>query len=245
MKNSEKAFVDYCKGYTQQEIANKRNVKLGTVKSWSQRGINGTSWVELKKQCTKDDGSIDITKASRMVGGKGNLSPSLAGSANLTNVWNTNKYNTPENRSDISEALESCMKWYGSSPVKNDDECRDRLFEFFKVCIESGEMLTVEKMCLALGYSYGYVWEWEQGRLGTVRADLIKNGKQMIWAFEGEMALKGKINPVTYIFRAKNYFGMRDVVDSVITHNDPMGNTGSKEDIERRLQELDNIPSDN
>ena len=33
------------------------------------------------------------------------------------------------------------------------------------------------------------------------------------------MVTEGKINPVVYIFRAKNYFGMKDQQDLVLTPN--------------------------
>ena len=37
------------------------------------------------------------------------------------------------------------------------------------------------------------------------------------------MVTEGKINPVVYIFRAKNYFGMKDQQDLVLTPNNPLG----------------------
>lgn len=51
------------------------------------------------------------------------------------------------------------------------------------------------------------------------------------------MATEGKINPVTYIFRAKNYFGMRDQQEYVLTPNNPLGDTSNPNDIQRRISE--------
>ena len=34
---------------------------------------------------------------------------------------------------------------------------------------------------------------------------------------------KGRLTPVVYIFRAKNFFGMKDVQDYVLTPNNAMG----------------------
>jgi hypothetical protein len=53
---------------------------------------------------------------------------------------------------------------------------------------------------------------------------------------------EGKLNPVTYIFRSKNYYGMKDQQEHVITPNNPLGDAASPEEIRRRLNE--GIPED-
>lgn len=40
-----------------------------------------------------------------------------------------------------------------------------------------------------------------------------------------------------YIFRAKNYYGMKDTQDVVIQAKDPLGDGASREELERRLLE--------
>ena len=39
----------------------------------------------------------------------------------------------------------------------------------------------------------------------------------MIAAFDADMVAQNKLNPVAYIFRSKNYYGMKDQQDIVIT----------------------------
>jgi len=53
---------------------------------------------------------------------------------------------------------------------------------------------------------------------------------------------EGKLNPVTYIFRSKNYYGMKDQQEHVITPNNPLGDATSPEEIKKRLDE--GIPED-
>ena len=81
---------------------------------------------------------------------------------------------------------------------------------------------------MATGFHRQTVWEWENGvsqsKLGPRAGDIIKKGKEFLSTFEAEMVTEGKINPVVYIFRAKNYFGMKDQQDYVITPNNPLGN---------------------
>lgn len=139
-------------------------------------------------------------------------------------------------KEDVQRIGKNLLKWYGLPPVKTDEEVDERLLMFFEECIKSGEIMTVEKMCLALGYSRKTVWEWETGHLHSGRrADSIKKAKEFLASFDAEMVTEGKINPVTYIFRAKNYFGMKDQQEYVLTPNNPLGEEKDPEEIRKRL----------
>ena len=69
----------------------------------------------------------------------------------------------------------------------------------------------------------------------SVRMDLIKKAKGFIASFESEMVTEGKINPVVYIFRAKNYFGMKDQQEVVLTPNQPLGDSPDQKQLEERI----------
>lgn len=45
------------------------------------------------------------------------------------------------------------------------------------------------------------------------------------------MVTEGKINPVVYIFRAKNYFGMKDQQDVVVRPDSPFGEQKTPEQL--------------
>jgi hypothetical protein len=47
----------------------------------------------------------------------------------------------------------------------------------------------------------------------------VKNAKDFIAAIEAELARDGEINGSVYMFRAKNYFGMVDKQEMVVTPN--------------------------
>ena len=72
---------------------------------------------------------------------------------------------------------------------------------------------------------------------GSVRSNLIKNAKSILAAIDADLVLKGMINPVAYIFRAKNYYGMKDQQDVVVQAKNIFGADTSREEIERRLTE--------
>ena len=122
----------------------------------------------------------------------------------------------PEDPDIVRDTLRECMHWYkrGEDRVNDAEGVRARSFEFFNSCIESGERPTVEKNCLALGYTRQTVNEWEHG--SDTRADIIKKAKEFIASYDAAMAVSGKLNPVLYFFRAKNYYGMKDQTDITI-----------------------------
>lgn len=130
-------------------------------------------------------------------------------------------------KEDVSRILANCLKWYKLDRVKSLDELNERVGLFFTECFSTGEIPTVEKMCLAIGYDRQTVWRWETGEreceLGSAGGDTIKKAKSFLATFESEMVTEGKINPVVYIFRAKNFFGMKDVQDYILTPNSPLG----------------------
>lgn len=146
----------------------------------------------------------------------------------------------------ISEILTDSIHWYGYKIVKTDEECVERLVEFFDYYAKTGGIPTMEKMFLALGTVKGTVWDWEQGTKGKERADIIKRAKAMIAAFDAELAIRGLINPVVYIFRGKNYYGMRDQQDVSVTHTARIEDGLTQDEIRRRLLEnTATIPSEN
>ena len=146
---------------------------------------------------------------------------------------------------DISRCLRNCLMFYDRPIVKSDEECRERLYDFFDTCEKTGQLPTVEKMIMCLGAVKSTVWEWEQGNgCSSTRTNLIKKAKEFIASFESEMVTEGKINPVVYIFRAKNYFGMKDQQDVVLKPESPLGDTVDQARLESTIvQELPE-PSD-
>ncbi len=133
-------------------------------------------------------------------------------------------------KSEIGQILNNSLYWFNYPIVKTDEECCERLNEFFKHCAENNEIPTIEKMCLALGTVRQTVWRWETGEanVSQQRRDIIKKAKEIISSMDAELAAKGKIPVPTYIFRAKNYYGMRDDPQVVVQ----VDNSSEKVDVE-------------
>ena len=143
---------------------------------------------------------------------------------------------TTASRDEIKEILKNSLYWYKREIVKSDEECAERLNEFFSRLAETGEIPTVEKMCLALGTVRNTVWTWEQGTLGDARMHMIKKAKEILASLDAELVSRGKIPQITYIFRAKNFFGMKDVQDYILTPNNPLGESGDPTQMAQKYQ---------
>lgn len=139
--------------------------------------------------------------------------------------------NTATNK-DVSRILKNSLYWFNREIVKSDVECAERLNEFFNRMAHTGEIPTVEKMCLALGTVRQTVHDWEHNcTKGRARSDMIKKAKEILAAIDAEMVSEGKIPQVTYIFRAKNFFGMQDQQEVVLTPNNKLGDDVNKDEI--------------
>ena len=66
---------------------------------------------------------------------------------------------------------------------------------------------------------------------------MIKKAKEILAGIDAKLVSMGKIPQVTYIFRAKNFFGMKDQQDVVVTPNNPLGDTVDQKQLEERIAE--------
>ena len=140
---------------------------------------------------------------------------------------------------DVRRIGFTLLKWYNMKKAVTDEEIRERLYRYFVETLENGEIPTVEEMCLALGYDRKTIWRWENGQEGAtpVRCHLIKKAKEFLASFDAKLVQENKVNPTTYIFRAKNYFGLKDQQEYVLTPNNPLGDTKDPAEIHQRLLE--------
>lgn len=125
-----------------------------------------------------------------------------------------------EKKAYVAKALTEGLEYWRNEKVKSPEELIDRTESYFLRCANRGIKPTVEEYALCLGVTASTLWDWENGRSrGPAESDIVKRAKQMIALFDAKAIIDGKMNPVTYIFRAKNYYGMRDQQDVVVTPN--------------------------
>ncbi len=125
--------------------------------------------------------------------------------------------------------------------IDSDREVEDRINLYFDYSMQNGLKPVIEGLALALGISRSTLWDWETGRsraeLGSSRSDIIKKAKEYIAFLMSDGVMSGQINPVTWIFYAKNYFGMKDSQDINIIPNNPNDATVPIDDIRKLIQD--------
>lgn len=166
-----------------------------------------------------------ITKG-RGKGGKNNFPNSRAG-----------LITTDEDRQLVSKLMNEVLVEYRQPKVKSDEELAERFDDYFKRCAETGQIPTVEEMCLSTGYAYSTCYDWETGRrhgFSDSTADIIKKAKEMLKTFDAKLVISGKLNFLAYCFRAKNYYGMSDKTEYILTPNTNSDNDYNADDIRKR-----------
>lgn len=143
---------------------------------------------------------------------------------------------TTANREEISQAIWESYQYFNRPLAKTDEECAQRLNDYFTQCNETGQIPTVEDMCLALGTVRRTVWDWEQGSQGATRAHMIKKAKEILAGIDAKLVSQGKIPQITYIFRAKNFFGLSDKQEVEISPKQPLGEQRDPEELRKRIE---------
>jgi hypothetical protein len=141
---------------------------------------------------------------------------------------------TEEDRKLVSKILYELLVEYQKERVTSDDELVDRLNDYFVRCAAANQIPTVEEMCMSTGYTYAACWDWETGRrkgFGRDTADIIKKAKAFMASFDAKLVVSGKMQFLTYCFRAKNYYGMKDVTEYNIEKRDVLGEGKSPEEL--------------
>lgn len=152
----------------------------------------------------------DIVELNQAVVKKGR-----GGRFNFPSTVDPDTEDADKNRAVLADTL----RWFerGHDRPTTDQGIYDRTVEFFQAYIDQGKRPTVEGYCLALGYARQTVNQWRHGDgCSAARADIIKSAFDAFAAFDAGMAVDGKLNPILYFFRAKNYYGMRDQTELTV-----------------------------
>lgn len=122
------------------------------------------------------------------------------------------------NKEKIRTTLAQSLYWYNMAPCKTEEDVAERLNMFFSRIMETGEVPTMERLALALGTTTDTVLSWIDGRRQANPAiiAMVTKARQMLADMESACAATGDMPQVIYIFRSKNYYGMRDVVEQVV-----------------------------
>lgn len=132
-----------------------------------------------------------------------------------------------EKKEEISRIVGESIQYFPRKRPATNEEIAERLNDYFRQCFEEGQIPTVEDMGLALGVTRETLHNWQRDFThNRERAEMICRSKEILAAIDAKLVSENKIPQVTYIFRAKNYYDMRDQQEVVMTPNmDPYGDT--------------------
>ena len=132
--------------------------------------------------------------------------------------------------------------------VRSNHELVERIDQYLTLCSDQRIPPTWEGLGLFCGYTRATLWDWmtkknkgfqDEVGSGLLTSDVIKRAREILAAFDGTMAAAGKINPVAYIYRSSNFYGMVNkqtvaVEPMLEEHNAPR----SPEEIAKDLPDL-------
>lgn len=133
-----------------------------------------------------------------------------------------NRDNVPKD--DVKKALGFSMKVAKLCPdrVQSPEELANRFDALFEMAYQEGVLPRYEHLVLVSGLPkstfYDYGSETSTSNVAHNYLDIIKRAKSLISASEANLAATGKIPAPVYIFREKNYGGLRDVQEIQATN---------------------------
>ncbi len=129
---------------------------------------------------------------------------------------------TPAEKAFTTKILSEILFEYRQPKVKSDEELMQRFDEYFQRCVDEARIPTVEEMYLSTGYGIDYIRDIANGRrkgFSQKTALIIKKAKGILQSYDAKAVLSGEINFLAYCFRAKNYYGMVDRQEHIVTPN--------------------------
>ena len=115
------------------------------------------------------------------------------------------------------------------------EECLEEIEGYFKLCYDYKVIPTVASMTTYLGMGRQYIYEIIANNTSDY-SDILKNAIETCQSYQELPALDGTLSAPTWIFTAKNYFGMKDTQDvSISATNQQQNNTNTINAIKEQL----------
>jgi hypothetical protein len=111
-----------------------------------------------------------------------------------------------------------------------------RFQRYLELCAEWDMKIGNQAAYAAIGINKDHVYDWTVRRqTNPKRADFVKRVQQFCAMYREGLMEDGKVNPVTGIFWQKNYDGMKDQQEVVLTPNaSPLGDQTDAEALKQK-----------
>ena len=159
---------------------------------------------------------------------KGNPETLPTAEVNLPEGYNTNK-------------IRFMRMILPDTPIDYDDipEMERRFDRYLSLCEQYDQKVSNQAAYAAIGIDDQTVYDWINRRTtNPARAQFAKKVKRICALYREGLMADGKVNPVTGIFWQKNYDGMKDQQELVVTPNtNPLGDGESAERLAEKYLE--------
>lgn len=98
----------------------------------------------------------------------------------------------------------------------NPEEFEETINAYFSICAKYALPPTVEGLGLATKYLRNSLHDIENGLFHKDCTDIVKTAKDYIKNYDASLAMSGMIPQSVYQFRAKNFYGMKDVQELAV-----------------------------
>lgn len=137
---------------------------------------------------------------------------------------------------EIRKAMLETVEAKKQPKVESLEELIDRIDKYFLRCADKGIYPTQEEMYGYTGYSQWTIYQWLSGiknpPFGEKTKEVLRNARDYLMIFDAKMVVDGKLDFLTYCFRAKNFYGMSDKQELVVTPNNPLGDEKTQKELE-------------
>ena len=131
--------------------------------------------------------------------------------------------------------LATILRW-GPVDKSDVDALEKRFWNFVDYCMEHDVKVTNQVTYLAMGITKDDVYNWENDRTRSpAHSELIKKVKSFCAAYREMLGADGRLNPVTLVWWQKNYDGLVDKSEVVLTPNNPLGTIADQKQLEERI----------
>lgn len=152
-----------------------------------------------------------------------------------------------ENRSLLSETVSAVRRALKMRPVQSNADLIQRIDEYMSIIEDRRVPPTMEEFGLYLGYTSAWVLDVIDGvnfgfpdapYPGCSTSILLKQAVEALHAMDAVQVMRKMSDNVSYIFRSKNYYGMRDTKETAVNVNIKMPDALPPEEIAKLLPEL-------
>lgn len=146
---------------------------------------------------------------------------------------------TPE---EINSLISYAVDVFKAAPpdLHNPEEVKQAIENYFFSCQKNGIRPGNLGLYAALGITKQDYHDVVNGRnkskVSPDCIDLLKKANRAMGAYREGLALKGKLNPVTYIFMGKNYDGLQDQTQIEVTAQPGQAASMTPEEIARQIE---------